>query len=316
MRALVLCLAACTPKPFVPDAPRYDMAIQNIVEDELQHVIDDWRPEVAFAIVLKESDIVAVAGWEQGKTDANIPLSRPYVTGSTLKPFTIGVALDTGKLRPTDVFDCRARAYSDGELHDAEKHEDMLSASDILVTSSNVGASRIVDLIGADALVAGLRKFHFGTAPAPFPDPIIPGYQEGLFAAGELYAATPLQVARAYEALFRDGYYEGTDGSGEALTRESAKLVQDMLREAVRAGTGEKAKVKHHKVIGKTGTAVILDKIYASFVGELRDGPPETILVGIYGARDATGPTAAAPVFSRIATRIAKLEHRREQEDD
>jgi len=316
MRALVLCLAACSSKPFVPDSPRYDMAIQNIVEDELQHAIDDWRPETAFAIVLHDSDIIAVAGWDQGKTDAALPLSRPYVTGSTLKTFTVGIALDAGAVKITDVFDCRPRAYADGELRDAETHEDMMSVTDILVNSSNVGASRIEDLVGLDKFKAGLRRFHFGTPPAPFPDPIIPGREEGLFAAGELYAATPLQVARAYEALFRDGYYAGPDGHGEALTRESAKIVQDMLAESVRSGTGEKAKVRGHKVIGKTGTAVVLDKIYASFVGELRDGTPETILVGLYGAREATGPTAAAPLFARIAARIAKLEKRSESEED
>ena len=103
---------------------------------------------------------------------------------------------------------------------------------DILVKSSNVGASRIEDKLGLEQLEAGLKKFHFGAPPAPFPDPIVPGsYDEGMFAAGELYATTPLQVARAYDALFHDGYYEGPEGRNEAVTKDTARIVQDMLAE-------------------------------------------------------------------------------------
>jgi cell division protein FtsI (penicillin-binding protein 3) len=323
--ALLRCLAiasvgACTPpKPYVPDAPKIDLPIQQIVEDEVQHAIDDWKPEAVFAIVLRDSEIVGVAGWEDGKTDAKLPLTKTYVTGSTLKSFTIAIALDEAAIQATDTFDCGPRTYPGAQLRDVETHDDDLqSVKDVLVNSSNVGASRIEDKLGLAKLEAGLKKFHFGMPPAPIPDPILPGYDEGMFAAGELYATTPLQVARAYDALFHDGYYEGPDGRNEAVSRETAQTVQDMLDEAVKKGTGEKAKIKGHRVIGKTGTAVYSqDRIYASFVGAVMDGSPETILVGIVGSSSGlNGPAAAAPMFARIAERSLHLERRHGDEDD
>ena len=303
----------------MPDAPKIDLSIQKIVEDEVQHAIDDWKPEATFAIVLRDSEIVAVAGWEDGKTDAKLPLTKTYVTGSTLKSFTIAVALDEAAIQATDTFDCAPRAYPGATLRDVETHDDDLqSVKAILVSSSNVGASRIGDKLGLAKLEAGLKKFHFGMPPAPFPDPILPGYDEGMFAAGELYATTPLQVARAYDALFHDGYYEGPEGRNEAVSRETALAVQDMLAEAVKKGTGEKAQIKGHRVIGKTGTAVYAqDRIYASFVGAVMEGSPETILVGIVGSStDLNGPAAAAPMFARIAERALHLERRHTDEDD
>ena len=315
-------LAACTPaKPFVPDAPKIDLPVQNIVEDEVQHAIDDWKPEAAFAIVLREAEIVAVAGWEDGKTDATIPLTKTYVTGSTLKAFTVAIALDEQAIIATDAFDCSPRTYPGKQLHDVESYDgDLQTVKDILVKSSNVGASRIEDKLGLDKFEAGLKRFHFGAPPAPFPDPVLPGsYDEGMFAAGELYATTPLQVARAYDALFHDGYYEGPEGRNEAVSKQTARAVQDMLEEAVRIGTGEKAKLEHHRVIGKTGTAVYsADRVYASFVGAVMEGSPETILVGIVSPskEGASGPSAAAPVFARIAKRIIKLDHKHDRRDD
>jgi len=321
--AFVVLAVACTPaKPYVPDAPKVDLPVQSVVEDELQHAIDDWKPEAAFAIVLRDAEIVAVAGWEDGKTDAKIPLTHTYVTGSTLKPFTIAIALDARAVEPTDTFDCAPRTYPGAQISDVETYDgDLQSVKDILVKSSNVGASRIEDKLGLDKLEAGLKKFHFGAPPAPFPDPIVPGsYDEGMFAAGELYATTPLQVARAYDALFHDGYYEGPDGRNEAVTKDTARIVQDMLAEAVKRGTGEKAKVEGHRVIGKTGTAVYSAerKIYASFVGAVMEGSPETILVGIVGPakEGASGPSAAAPVFARIAERMLQLDRRHRKNDD
>jgi cell division protein FtsI (penicillin-binding protein 3) len=312
-------VVACTPaRPYVPDAPKIDLPIQQIVEDELQHAIDDWKPDTAFAIVLRDSEIIAVAGWDDGKTDAHLPLTKTYVTGSTLKSFTIAIALDESAIQSTDKFDCAPRTYPDAELRDVEPHDDLLSVQDILVTSSNVGASRIEDKLGLAKLEEGLKRFHFGMPPAPFPDPILAGSEaEGLFAGGELYATTPLQVARAYDALFHDGAYDGPEGRNEAVSRETALVVQDMLAEAVRRGTGEHAKIKGHRVIGKTGTAMYSsDRVYASFVGAVMEGSPETILVGIIGSADVTGPKAAAPVFARIAERALKLDRKHGDEDD
>ena len=271
-----------------------DDAIQRIADEELARAVRDWSPRAAFVVVQnwQTGEIVALAG--KG-------YDRAIVTGSTLKSFTIAAALDAGVVKGDERFDCATRTYPDGALRDPTPHG-MLSVEEVLTVSSNPGASRIGDLLGIAKLTAALSRFHFG----PLPE-VKPGTRaSGAYPAGELAELTPLQMAAAYAALFADGEYRVPGKKAEAAVRpETARRVVAMLEAAVATGTGTAARVADHRVAGKTGTGVIGKDRYASFVGTVRDGPPLVILVGLVAPkRGGTGPTAAAPVFARIATRL------------
>jgi cell division protein FtsI (penicillin-binding protein 3) len=265
--------------------------VQSIADDELARAVADWHPEQAFILILEDHHVVANAGWDHGHVAPELALEHAYVTGSTLKPFTVAIALDAGAIHAGDTFDCHTRTYPDGELDDAEPHG-ACSVTDILVTSSNVGTSRIIDRLGDSAFARGLASLGFGPLPTVAPNT----RREGLFAAGELAEATPLQLARAYDALFFGG----------AVSPATARRVRDMLEQSIRVGTGAKAQVAGYRVAGKTGTAVIGEhRLYASFVGTVLDRRSLVILVGLVAPeRGGTGPTAAAPMFARVASRI------------
>ena len=75
-----------------------------------------------------------------------------FEPGSTLKPFSIALALEAGVTRPEEVFDCENGRFRIGRrtIRDYHPH-DLLTVSDILRVSSNIGTAKISDRLGARA---------------------------------------------------------------------------------------------------------------------------------------------------------------------
>jgi cell division protein FtsI (penicillin-binding protein 3) len=279
---------------------------QRVANEELSRAVNEWRPEAGFVVILDRDtgDVRAMAGTEGGRDNRELAARRAWVTGSTLKTFTIAAALDAKTIAPETPIDCAPRSYADRTLRDSRVHG-MLTVADGLAVSSNVCASRVLDTLGLPRLLATLRRFHFDEEPARFPPVADPaGYDAALLAAGELAAATPLQVASAYAVIFRDGRDRGARIIAPDVAHTMVKLLEATV--AAPNGTGARAAIEGHRVAGKTGTAGIGDhRLYASFVGTVLDGPRVVILVGLVApAANGTGPTAAAPVFARIARRL------------
>ncbi|WP_437913201.1 penicillin-binding transpeptidase domain-containing protein [Sorangium sp. So ce302] len=313
-----------------------DRDIQAIVDEEMKRMADEWRPVAATAIVLdpRTGEVLAI---HDPSTAA-----APRISGSTIKSLTVAAALDEGAIAVTDRFFCDkgARSYGKEILRDASPNE-WLDVPQILARSSNIGASRIFDKLGGEALGRWLRRFHFGEAMriqlrgAPVgevPPVIADGSLRGVaLASGHGGAmASPLQMAAAYAAIANDGVFNaptlarrarGADGSvrfehhvenERVLRPETARAVMGMLERAVsdEQATGKAARVQGVRVAGKTGTtdeqsAAGEPRNYASFIGVApAEQPRFVILVGaVVAAEDATGGKVAGPVFARITAR-------------
>jgi cell division protein FtsI (penicillin-binding protein 3) len=145
---------------------------------------------------------------------------------------------------------------------------------------------------------------------------------EGMWlATGGGMTASPLQLAAAYGALANGGFYVAptlTRRGGEAprervMKKETAHTVVALLEHVVsdEHATGTAARVEGQRVAGKTGTASWKrpdgsEGIFASFVGIVPSTAPRfVIFVGLEQPQgeEPYGGTAAAPVFSRVATR-------------
>jgi len=311
---LAVGLAACgggAQAPLSPSPP----PIAAIVREELDRAVAEWTPQAAVAIVLDPATgaILAAEGRDHGKDDPSLPARASWVTGSTLKTFTIAAAIDAGVVTPETRVDAAPRAYGPRTLRDASEHG-ILSVTDVLLVSSNVGASRVYDAFGLERLLGTLHAFHLSDPPAqlaPIADPH--GIDAAMLAGGELMPASPLQVAAAYAAVFAGGVYRAPTTSGQASAPErvlgeaTSRTMVAMLERAVSEGSGAAAAVRAMRVAGKTGTGDLgNDRNYASFCGTVLDrAPPRVILVGLYDpARSGNGPKAAAPVFARIARRL------------
>ena len=266
-------------------------------------------------------EIRANAGRLRG-APADVATTTAYVTGSTMKAVTLAAALDEGVVTAADTFDCGhgSLSYGGQTIHDNGTYG-TLTISQMLAVSSNVGFARLFDRLGGARLERELRALHFGVAPGSMPDRIDDHSSAGaVVAIGETVTATPLQVAAAYAAIANDGAYvaptESVRGGAppreQVMKRETAHTVLAMLDEVVNGelGTGKLAQVAGARVAGKTGTAAWDlpgggEGRYASFVGIVPVASPRyVIVVGIEQPRDgAAGGKAAAPVFSRVATR-------------
>lgn len=259
-----------------------------------------------------------------------------FEPGSSIKPFVVAAALETTSLRPTDVIDVSPGYISlAGKKIKDSRNYNKLDVQGVLVKSSNVGMVKIASMIDEAVLADKLRDYGLFSSSGIE----LPGEAAGLFAAqsewGGTYkdflsfgygaALSTLQLAGSYMVLANDGIRKdisvlddnGTAPGVRVMNADVAATVVSMLEQVVSTeGTGSAADTKAYRVAGKTGTAKKLKKgIYvddsyvAVFVGIAPVDSPEIVVVvvvddpkknGFYGGQ------VAAPVFSRVASRVLR----------
>ena len=253
-----------------------------------------------------------------------------FEPGSTLKPFTVALALDAGVVEPHVEFDCEGGLWRvRNRLIRDYRPYDVLSVRDIVRVSSNIGSAKIADRLGSARLVEGLRRFGFGTPTGSF----FPGEAEGVvhdlrenqdveranIAFGQGLTVTAAQLAVAGSILANGGRRvtprlrmgEPAAEPGErVISAETAWSVLEMMRAVVESGTGRAAALPHHPVAGKTGTAQkVVDGRYsnesyvASFLGIVPVPNPRLVMVVVLDEPQDihTGGRVAAPVFREVA---------------
>jgi cell division protein FtsI (penicillin-binding protein 3) len=315
------CSAAPSAPPAAPSAPAAQR-LQRITGEEIDRAVADWGAARAVVVVLdpRTGAVLAMDGRDGGRPDRSLASAHAWVTGSTLKPITVAAALDARTITLDQRFPCGERAYGGEILHDAAEGPCApLDAAGIIAQSSNVGVSYVFDTLGSARETAWLRKLHIGDPPGELPKiEDDKSLRAAYFAGGEVAKATPLQVAAAYAAIFNDGVYVSPSIGGRApegsrvLGEETARAIVAMLENAVAGdGTGKGARIAGARVAGKTGTADITGeagdkRFYASFVGTVLDR--ESRFVALLGLEvpqgKATGKSAAAPAWGRLAARI------------
>jgi cell division protein FtsI (penicillin-binding protein 3) len=315
----------------------------------------DTGDVLAMASVRRDDDAGAVA-----VTSANSAALSAYEPGSVAKVVTVAAALDAGTVTPDTTFLVPwRRQYADDVLSDSHEHPDeLMSVEQILVESSNIGTIDIQQTIGRGDWEAArqqhwnyLRSFGFGeTTALGFPDEsagILKDWQDlwgserVTIAYGQGFAATPIQMVSAVNAIANDGVYVaprlvdavvGPDGdvvraepsaTHEVVRPDVAVEMQAMMRQVVCRGTATRAQegVEQFNIAGKTGTGLkaqpngtYLDAdgervYYASFAGFFpAEDPRISVLVSIdeppAGDINRFGGTAAAPVFARLVPTI------------
>jgi cell division protein FtsI (penicillin-binding protein 3) len=257
---------------------------------------------------------------------------EPFEPGSTLKPFSIAVALEAGNVRPQTAFDCENGSWRvlNRRVRD-HKPFGVLSVRDILRFSSNIGVAKVAERVGSAELVAGLRRFGFGVRPGSgFPGEAAgtlhrlrqaQAVERANLAFGQGISVTPVQLAVATAILANGGRRVtprllrvrpdvAAAPAERVISRATARTVVDMLRGAVESGTGRAAALPHHSVAGKTGTAQkVIDGTYsheqyvASFIGIVPAVNPRMVLVVVLDEPRGvhTGGAVAAPVFREVA---------------
>jgi cell division protein FtsI (penicillin-binding protein 3) len=297
-----------------------DEGIQHVAERELDAAMHTYETKGGALVVVDPStgEILALAstpGYNPNDyTDSDPDARRDravtdrFEPGSVMKPFLVAGALAAGTLKPTDLINCEHGAYQVAgvPIHDAEV-SDILTPTQVIARSSNIGALKIGLQLGEPALYATYRRFGFGEETG-LP---VPGEASGVLrpkgrpwydletaeaSFGQGVSVTTIQLAMAMSTIANGGRLlepilveRVTDGSGEVV-REStvhvrrevipagvARTLAEMLTAVTEpGGTAPQAAIPGFRVAGKTATAQKVDpatgkysteKFTAAFVG-------------------------------------------------
>ncbi len=205
-----------------------DEKIQYTAERELAAAMAKTHAAAGTVIVMNPNtgEILALANWPKfnpnkagdapPETWMNRAVSAIYEPGSTFKLFTLAAAFDQNITRPDEVFDCENGAvYISGHRIRDHKPFGLLSVSDILAKSSNVGAIKIALRLGSPKFYDYIRAFGFGTLTGvelPYESrgrvarledwkPI----SAGSISMGQEIGLTPLQLITAVSAIANGG---------------------------------------------------------------------------------------------------------------
>ena len=152
-----------------------DLNLQNIVENEIDAAMAEYRPQKATIILMRPQtgEILAMANRpnfdlnlrseakpEEMKNRAIIDMMEP---GSTFKIVAAAAVLNEHKLRPDSTIFCENGLWNFGgaALHDHRAFSD-LSVRDVLIKSSNIGAAKLALTIGEQKFYEYIRRFGFG----------------------------------------------------------------------------------------------------------------------------------------------------------
>ncbi len=242
----------------------------------------------------------------------------PYEAGSVLKPISLAIAIDHKKVTPDTWFNTYNGRLQIGKRHwitDDEKFES-LTATDIIVHSSNVGISQIAWKLTGEEFRDGLLKFGVAKKTGIDLSRDLPGQlkpvrllNHQLHLANTSYGygmmITFAQLMKAYSAFNNDGlamsprivdYLQDAKGNHytlepkigdvQAVSKKTANQIKTILKEVVARGTGVKAQYPGLEVGGKTGTAHIAKKgryvreYHSSFYGFANDKEGHKYTIG------------------------------------
>jgi cell division protein FtsI (penicillin-binding protein 3) len=331
-----------------------DQTVQFIAERTLEDTVTEFDADSGIAIVMepKSGALLAIAQYPFFNPNAyrefksanwrNRAITDSIEPGSTLKIFSATAAIASGYSSPNTIFFCENGAYRIGRktVRDVSAHG-WLSLQQIVKYSSNIGAIKISEIVGAKHLFNTLRDFGFGAktgidCPGETPGSLS-NYRHwtrmdtSAISFGHGMAASPLQLVTAVSAIANNGVLMKpylvaavTDQNNQTVqsfaphvvrrvvSESTARKISAILKTVVaEGGTGTKAALQGFSVGGKTGTAKKIgpdgtysdDDYIASFVGFTPvDNPAITVLVIINEPRKQYyGGVVAAPAFRRIA---------------
>jgi cell division protein FtsI (penicillin-binding protein 3) len=298
-----------------------DEKIQYIAERELAAAINKTHALAGTVVVMNPNngELLGVANWPTFDPNAasagtpaesrmNRAVSALYEPGSTFKLITLAAAFDQGITNPDEVFDCENGAtYVAGhKIHD-HKRFGLLTVADILALSSDVGAIKIAERLGAPKFYDYIHAFGFGTPTGVD----LPGESRGLLrplanwspisigaiSMGQEVGVTPLQLISAVSAIANGGMLykphivaevrrgdtvlprEGLPAASElrrVIQPETAATLRRLMEGVVLNGTGTLARLDGWTSAGKTGSAQKIDpntgrysrtQLIASFTG-------------------------------------------------
>ena len=333
-----------------------DSRVQQALEHELLDAMTHFSAIGAAGVVMdiRTGEVLAMTSLPQlnpnaagqGSDEArfNRATLGVYELGSTFKPFTVAMAMDSGIIKSFgQIYNCPQELHVYGHVvHDTHPYGRQCSVAEIMKESSNIGTAQIADQVGAQRQKFFLKKMGFLDPVAielkERGRTLTPGSRWGPFETmtvgfGHGIAVTPLHLATGYATLFNGGVYRPatllkvdrnhplTPGR-RVFSEDTSYKMRGLLRLVVTQGTGRKADAPGYRVGGKTGTAEKLlnghytsSAVVTSFAGVFPMDEPRYVMVMMLDDPKATAETYGfhtaawniGPAFGVTVSRIAPM---------
>ncbi|MFN0022772.1 MAG: peptidoglycan D,D-transpeptidase FtsI family protein [Parvularculaceae bacterium] len=328
-----------------------DIRAQEILEQELGAAALKFGAKAAMGAVMdaETGEVLALASVPD--FDPNRPGAAPaenrrnrvvydrYELGSALKLLTAAAALEAGVASETSTYDARgAYKVADKVIRDFHGENRILTFSEVIQHSSNIGAARMAKDLGPARLKASLETcglleaLPIGLAEARAPEP---PWQWGpvetaTISYGHGIAITPLHLLAATTSIVNGGVWraptflrqESPPAGKRVFKVETSAIMRRVMRSVITGGTASLAEAPGYFSIGKTATAEKPSRggydrnaRISTFVGAFPGYAPRyTVLVtldepqavdGTFGY--ATAGWNAAPAYARIVERLAPI---------
>jgi len=332
-----------------------DLRLQTILHRELNNALDEFHAiggaglvmDIATGEILSLVSLPDFDPMQAGNADDDAKFNRAtlgvYEMGSTFKVFNTALALDSGLIKPSDRFDTlHPMQVGDRTIRDFHPSKYHLNVAEIFMESSNIGAARMAERIGATRQRAFFSRLGL-TEKAPieipevglplFPSPSNWSHATTLTVAfGHGIAVNAVQLASAAATVIGDGRLvhptllkvtsNPFNSNERIVSPQTAAQMRALMRLVVTHGTAKAAEVAGYVVGGKTGTAdKIMGRQYnknarlSSFIGVFPVQTPRYLVFAMlddpkgnaktYGY--ATGGWTAAPVVGRVIGQIGPL---------
>jgi cell division protein FtsI (penicillin-binding protein 3) len=319
-----------------------DSKIQFLAYSELKNAIAEHNAKAGAIVVLdaKTGEVLAMANFptfnpnqRRGLTGAqlrNRAITDTFEPGSTMKPFTIALGLETGKITPATLVQTGNGNLEFGGhlIRDTTPHG-TLTVEEVLQKSSNVGTTKIAMQLPASKMWEQYTQVGFGQSPRiGFPGAVAGRLrpanswrpiEQATMSYGYGLSVSLIQLARSYSVFINDGQLlplsftklnQAPQGV-QVMSPQTARAMSRMLEMAAGpGGTAPKAQVVGYRVAGKTGTArkqqnglYVEGKYIGSFVGYAPASNPRIIVATMIdepGNGKFYGGDVAAPVFANV----------------
>jgi cell division protein FtsI (penicillin-binding protein 3) len=319
-----------------------DSKIQYIAFTQLKEAVERHKAKAAGIVVVdvKTGEVLALANLPTynpnnravltGAQLRNRVLTDTFEPGSTMKPFTVSLAMENKLVTPDTTIQTAPGRITIGKatIGDAHAHG-LLTVAQIIEKSSNVGTTKIALQMQPQEMWEMFTTAGFGQQPrVGFPGAVagrVRPYkswrpiEQATMSYGHGISVSLLQMARGYTVFARDGELiplsfvktNGAPAGQRIFSEKTARDMRNMLELAAGpGGTAPKSQVPGYRVAGKTGTAHKLvggqyaNKYVSSFVGFAPVSDPRIIIAVMVDEPSNGlhyGGDVAAPIFSAVA---------------
>jgi len=337
------------PRPGKDLVVSLDRRLQYLAYRELKRAVFTHKAKSASAVILdvQTGEVLAMVNQPslnpnnreeyESYRSRNRAVTDNFEPGSTVKPFTIAAALESGRFKPESIIDTspgllRVGHYTVRDIHDYGQ----LNLLGVIQKSSNVAATKIALTIPPASLFTMHQRIGFGEyTNSGFPGEVYGEIVQARYSRdveratlsyGYGLSVTTLQLARAYSVLAADGkrkpvsfVLQSSPVAGEqVIDSKITRQVRTMLESVITdGGTGTKANIPGYWVAGKTGTVKKLgpggytdDKYVSVFAGMAPARQPRLVMViAIHEPKGKAyyGGEVAAPVFASVMSGALRL---------